>query len=125
MKKTTGKGPRAGAKSSQGGEGRKTTSKAAGGKAARKTGKPAQRGASTPGWMPEAMVKPARTGGRATASGKPARGQADTDSTAARRGPQRDPNHRREAQRYAEPIASRDFILQVLAGQAEFLSIGA
>ena len=116
MKKTTGKGPRAGAKSSQGGEGRKTTSKSAGGKAARKTGKPAQHGASTPGWMPEAMVKPARTGGRATASGKPARGKADTDSTAARRGPQRDPSHRREAQRYAEPIASRDFILQVLAG---------
>ncbi len=57
-----------------------------------------------PAWMPEPPPGPPQRKGKASRSAPPA----------ARAQP-RDPQARREAERYAQPIASRELILQVLA----------
>jgi len=76
------------------------------------TGKTGKRGAASrpgksgglPGWMPEVPATPPRRKGNAPRSAPPA--------PPAQR---KDPQARREAERYAQPIASRELILQVLA----------
>ncbi|HET7126972.1 MAG TPA: ribonuclease R [Lysobacter sp.] len=87
--------------------------KASTGKAGKPAGKSAKPGAARndkpassqrPPWMPELPASPSRGGGRRSQpSSKPPRA------------PNSDPHARREAERYAEPIASREMILQVLA----------
>ena len=69
---------------------------------ARRGGKPTA--PKRPPWMPDAPGS--------TAPAKPARGGKPQDAA---RVPRSDPHARREAERYAEPIASREMILQVLA----------
>ena len=73
------------------------------------SGKPAQGGrkpkpASTrPPWMPELPASPQ------------SRGQSTPRPAPTRPSPRSDPHAEREAQRYAQPIASREMILQILA----------
>ena len=57
-------------------------------------------------WLPEGPAK-STDGQRSNRGGKPSSRPANA--------PTSDPNFRRESQRYAQPIASRDYILQVLA----------
>ncbi|HEX2082718.1 MAG TPA: ribonuclease R, partial [Xanthomonadaceae bacterium] len=66
-----------------------------------------RQGEKRPPWMPEPAADAPRRRGR----GRRDAGQPDTPPASAFR----DPNAHREAQRYAEPIASRVAILQVLA----------
>jgi len=92
MTKKTSKGPRPTGKGGQPPRGKKAAPAKTGGK------KPPAK--SKAPWMPEHVASPARGRGPRQPSG-PA--------------PARDPHFQRESQRYAEPIASRDYILQVLA----------
>ena len=92
MTKKTTKGPRPTGKGGQPPRGKKAAPAKTGGK------KPPAK--SKAPWMPEHVASPARGRGPRQPSG-PA--------------PARDPHYQRESQRYAEPIASRDYILQVLA----------
>ena len=90
-----------------GGRGKAPTGKA--GKPASKPGKsgPARSGkpaaSKRPPWMPELPASP-------PAHGRPSASRANPPSS-----PRFDPHAQREAQRYAQPIASREMILQVLA----------
>ncbi|MFT3898385.1 MAG: ribonuclease R [Thermomonas sp.] len=88
-----------------GGRGKAPTGKA--GKPAGKATKPARNGQSAaskrPPWMPELPAS------------APSRGARPPQSRQPSRAPGTDPHARREAERYAEPIASREMILQVLA----------
>ena len=94
MTKKPTKGPRSSGKSTSPARGKKTpAAKAAG----RKKAAPAR----AP-WLPEGMSKPAKPTGRGALP-------------QARSAPPRDPHFQRESQRYAEPIASRDYILQILS----------
>jgi ribonuclease R len=75
-------------------------------------GKPAP--SKRPPWMPELPSAPtARAGKRAQPSARPPRA------------PGFDPHARREAERYAQPIASREMILQVLAASDGPMDAGA
>jgi ribonuclease R len=65
-----------------------------------------------PGWLPDAGLMRAFGG---TGAGKPADRHAAKPAMSTRPGRERDPHSAREAQRYAQPIASREMILQVLA----------
>jgi ribonuclease R len=65
-----------------------------------------------PGWLPDAGLMRAFGG---TGAGKPADRHAAKPAMSTRPGRERDPHAAREAQRYAQPIASREMILQVLA----------
>ena len=92
MTKKTTKGPRSSGKGGPAARGGKP--------AAAKTGTRKQAQAKKAPWLPESLAHPPKAPGRAAKPG-PA--------------PARDPNYQRESQRYADPIASRDYILQVLA----------
>ena len=114
MKKTSSKGPRSPG-SSAGKPGHRTpkATQAPATPAGGAKRKPAK--AAAP-WLPEHLAKPARGGGPGKPGKAPARkGWAPGEVGKPGKRPMQDPNHHREAQRYAEPIASRDFILQVLA----------
>ena len=98
MSKKPSKGPRSPGK--KGPSARGNTSAA---------GKPAGRKPATAKkapWLPEGPAK-STDGQRSNRGGKPSSRPANA--------PTSDPNFRRESQRYAQPIASRDYILQVLA----------
>ena len=98
MTKKTTKGPRSPGKKGAPARASKT--------AAPKTGGRKQTASSKAPWLPESLAKPPKGAGAAAGRGnKPPLRQA----------PPRDPNFQRESQRYADPIASRDYILQVLA----------
>ena len=106
------KGPAAG-KSVAGGNGSPVSKKASHKKPAGK--KPGGKAGGLPGWMPETLQAPAGKGGGkrgAAPKGGSAPGKGKAGSTP--RGP-RDPHASREARRYEQPIASREYILQVLA----------
>ena len=85
-------------------------------------GKPA---AKLPPWMPEPppTAARARAPGGSPTPGKPPRANAGSGAAHPSRRPSnagpRDPHAAREAQRYADPIASREAILQLLADAAE------
>ena len=98
MSKKPSKGPRSPGK--KGPSARGNTSAA---------GKPAGRKPATAKkapWLPEGPAK-STDGKRSNRGGNP--------SSRPAKAPTSDPNFRRESQRYAQPIASRDYILQVLA----------
>ena len=97
MKKTSGK--RGAGRGKQGGN--TSASTGCSGK------KPRKSGSTLPGWLPDLPARP-----NAAASGKGKR--VATYPTA----PRFDPHAQREAQRYDNPIASREMILQVLAAHA-------
>jgi ribonuclease R len=65
-----------------------------------------------PGWLPDAGLMRAFGG---TGAGKPADRPVAKSAVSTSPGRERDPHAAREAQRYAQPIASREMILQVLA----------
>ncbi len=79
------------------------------------TGKPA---AKRPPWMPESAPEPPRRGTRSPAGDRSLPSQGIAPGAGGRRAPAhsptRDPHAEREAGRYAEPIASREAILQLL-----------
>ncbi|TWT17462.1 ribonuclease R [Luteimonas marina] len=81
-----------------------------GGKAAPGKGKPGasatgKRKAALPGWLPDLPAQTAGKAGGAKAGGRPPPRSRGFE----------DPHARREAERYAQPIASREAILQLLA----------
>ncbi|MDO5610433.1 MAG: ribonuclease R [Pseudomonadota bacterium] len=93
------------------------------------TGKPSSKPAKAAPWLPDSLADsqtPAKRAAKGTAkntakratkrSDKPATGKGGAAGEAgnSRSKAPRDPHFQREAQRYAEPIASRDFILQIL-----------
>ncbi len=92
MTKKITKGPRSPGKAGPAARGNKP--------AAAKSGARKKTAANKAPWLPESLAKSAKPQGRGPKPG-PA--------------PARDPNYQRESQRYADPIASRDYILQVLA----------
>ncbi|HWS78385.1 MAG TPA: ribonuclease R, partial [Thermomonas sp.] len=69
-----------------------------------------------PGWLPDAGLMRAFGGAGGGRAAEPAaRPPASKPTMSTRPGRERDPHAAREAQRYAQPIASREMILQVLA----------
>lgn len=97
------------------GSGRKSTGKAgpsgkASGAGGAGKGRASGERSGLPGWMPESM-----TGAAAARNAGPASKTKQAPRSAPARGGFRDPHADREAQRYAEPIASREAILQLLA----------
>ena len=69
-----------------------------------------------PGWLPDAGLMRAFGGAGGGRPAEPAaRPPAPKPTMSTRPGRERDPHAAREAQRYAQPIASREMILQVLA----------
>jgi len=96
MAKTTGKRG-AGRNPGRGG-------KAAPGKDKAGASTPGKRKAAVPGWLPDVPAQATGKAGGAKAGGRPPRSRGFDD-----------PHARREAERYAQPIASREAILQLLA----------
>jgi len=103
---------------------RPTTGKPSAGKATKKTSGSRKQGAQEkpgkklPPWMPEPPPGSARKPASAAKSGSGgAKGgpRAPRKRTGAAQGPVADPHAEREAQRYAQPIASREAILAQLA----------
>ena len=99
------------------GHGRKPAS--ASGKKTPASGK--SKGTELPGWMPDTMRKAGSAAPGAAPRGAPRKGAAPPASPAPRKRPGfdrhgglHDPHADREAQRYADPIASREAILQLL-----------
>jgi len=79
--------------------------------AARNSGGAKKAASKLPGWMPD----PGLGRGVGGARGAPGRAPERSEPAARRAPPAHDPHGAREAQRYAQPIASREMILQVLA----------
>ena len=77
---------------------------------------PHKAASKAPGWLPDAGLMRAFGGAGAGRPAEPAaRPSAPRPAMSTRPGRERDPHAAREAQRYAQPIASREMILQVLA----------
>src|SRR5690606_22931905 len=84
-----------------------------GARAGKSNGKPAARqgAGKRPPWMPEPSASPPSKQKAGGPGGARPRGRSPEPP----RAPSADPHAQREAQRYAQPIASREMILQVLA----------